>query len=84
MNRSHWASLGLVCVGLLSLLARSEAQAPNAQAALQKPTPNAKSAAHTEGIHWLTSFEKAKQKALRENKPVLLFQLFGKLDEALC
>jgi hypothetical protein len=84
MHRSHRASLGLVCAGLLLLLARSEGQAPTAQTALLKTTPNTKSAAHAGGIRWLTSFEQAKQKALRENKPVLLFQLFGKLDNALC
>ena len=84
MNRFHRVSLGLVCAGFMSLLARSDGQAPTAQVAVQKTMPNAKLAANAEGIHWLTSFEKAKQKALRENKPVLLFQLFGKLDEALC
>ena len=80
MNRSHRASFGLVCAGFLSLLARSEGQSPTAQSALLKTTSNA----NTGGIRWLTSFEKAKQQALREKKPVLLFQLFGKLDDALC
>jgi hypothetical protein len=84
MNRSHRVSLGLVCAGFLSLLAHSEGQTPTAQIALLKTTPNTKSAATMEEIRWMTSFEKAKQKALRENKPVLLFQLFGKLDDALC
>ena len=84
MNRSYRATLGLVCAGLFSLLPRSEGQAPTAQLALRTPTPNAKSAPITGGIRWLTSFEKAKQQALRENKPVLLFQLFGRLDDSLC
>ena len=80
MKRFYRASLGLVCAGFLSLLARSEGRTPTAQRALLKTTPTA----NTGGIRWLTSFEKAKQQALREKKPVLLFQLFGKLDEALC
>ena len=83
MDRSYKRSLGLFCAGLLLLLARSEGQPPTRQVALKKPAPNAKSA-DTGGIHWLTSFDKARQQALRENKPVLLFQLFGKLDDSLC
>lgn len=84
MKRSSWSSLGLFCVGFMSLLACSEGQAPTTQPVLLTTTPNANSATRGGGIHWLTSFDQAKQKALRENKPVLLLQLFGKLDEALC
>jgi len=84
MNRSCWALLGLVCAGLLCLLARSEGQSSTKQYAPLKTSPITKSTAKLTEIRWMTSFEKAKQKALREQKPVLLFQLFGKLDDALC
>lgn len=36
------------------------------------------------GVAWETSFEAAKQQAKKEGKPILLMQLFGKLDEEFC
>jgi hypothetical protein len=35
-------------------------------------------------IAWETSFEAAKQQAAREGKPILLLNLFGRLDEEFC
>jgi len=33
---------------------------------------------------WETSWEAAQARARRENKPILLLELFGRLDEKLC
>jgi hypothetical protein len=36
------------------------------------------------GVVWESSFAAAKARAEREGKPVLLLQLFGRLDEEFC
>ena len=36
------------------------------------------------GVAWETSFEAAKEQAKKEGKPILLMQLFGKLDDEFC
>ena len=36
------------------------------------------------GVAWETSFATAQQKARQSGKPVLLLQLFGRLDEEFC
>jgi hypothetical protein len=35
-------------------------------------------------VHWCRSFEEAVTKAREETKPVLHFQLLGRLDQELC
>ena len=35
-------------------------------------------------VHWCSSLEEAVKKAREERKPVLHFQLLGRLDQELC
>jgi hypothetical protein len=35
-------------------------------------------------VLWQGSFAKAQEQARKENKPILLFHLFGKLNEEFC
>ena len=68
-----------VCAALLLIAsgyARSEA--------LSDSRPPVPAAAPASGIAWETSVDRAKEKARREDKPVLVLHLFGRLDEEFC
>jgi hypothetical protein len=49
-----------------------------------KPTSAKSKKTLVAGVAWETSFEAAKEQAKREGKPILLMQLFGKLDDEFC
>jgi hypothetical protein len=34
--------------------------------------------------HWETSLDAARHRAAREHRPILLLQMFGRLDEQFC
>lgn len=36
------------------------------------------------GVRWRASLEQARERAARENKPVVLLNLFGRLDQEFC
>ena len=40
--------------------------------------------AHSEPLPWHTSYQEAVRVARVQHKPILLLQLFGRLDEELC
>ncbi|GEM_PF-5753373 len=47
-------------------------------------TPRAQKDVVIGGVRWLGSLEQARKVAARENKPILFFSLFGRLDEGFC
>jgi hypothetical protein len=59
-------------------------------AAFVAPTPGGSSdrlpppAVEIAGVTWLPSLEEAKSKAAAEGKPILHFQLLGRLDDEFC
>ena len=68
------------CAGLLLVLAgnaRSEALSGGSRTEAPAPTRIA-------GVTWETSVARAMERARREGKPILLLQLFGRLDEEFC
>jgi hypothetical protein len=46
--------------------------------------PLAMPAVTVAGIRWEGSIDLAKQRAAREHEPILLLQMFGRLDDEFC
>ena len=76
---SIWKSLlvlplgaSMACADLAASAKERVADGPNAEPAV------------IDGVRWETSLRDAKVRAEKENKPILLLQLFGRLDDEFC
>jgi hypothetical protein len=74
-SRSHLWIAGLLCLTAASLSAAPRAR-PAAKPANPKVQPGK--------VRWHADFTAACRAAAKSGKPVLLFQMMGKLDERFC
>ena len=66
------------CVSLAQM--RGGEPAPSEPSEKRAPSVNVEIA----GATWHGSFDEAVERAMKEDKPVLHLQMFGKLDDAYC
>jgi len=66
---------------VVAMAATAHAQARSRSTAPEEAPPWPQ---YNRGVKWERSLEAACQKAARENKPVMLFQLVGDLDREFC
>ena len=91
MRRGPVVTAGLAAAGVLLALGHAQGQdLPASQAtspagALRSlPAELTSTAGEASAIHWEKSLTAARSRAQRENKPILLLHMFGRLDEPFC
>ncbi len=78
-------STSLFTLLAFTALAGPALSAPSSPSPAVKPVPSALAAdAPWRRVQWAPSLQAAQERARREGKPVLLFSLFGKLDQEFC